>query len=86
MIADITAGEKLRPTRLVWMVSFHVQPLVYSPAFASLVLDLSTTQPGERIIDFGCGSGEIALEQKEAAEQGDVVGVDFGESMVGGKI
>lgn len=93
MAADIAQRQKSSDSRdsSGWSASVYNQnaPFVYSPAFTSPVLDLLAAQPGERIIDFGCGSGEIALELKGVAEQGDgglVVGVDFSESMVGGKI
>jgi ubiquinone/menaquinone biosynthesis C-methylase UbiE len=70
-----------------WSASLynHHASFVYSPAFTSAVLELLAAQPGERIIDFGCGSGEVTLELKnrvEEASSGVVVGVDFSESMV----
>jgi ubiquinone/menaquinone biosynthesis C-methylase UbiE len=56
---------------------------VYSAAFTSPILDLLNVRPGEHVIDFGCGSGEIALEiQRRVGDNGNVVGVDFSESMV----
>ncbi|EIN12393.1 S-adenosyl-L-methionine-dependent methyltransferase [Punctularia strigosozonata HHB-11173 SS5] len=56
---------------------------VYSPAFTSPVLTLLDAQPGERIIDFGCGSGEVTLElQKTVGTGGLVVGSDSSESMI----
>jgi len=93
MAADIAQQQQSSDPRdsSGWPASLYNQnaPFVYSSAFISPVLDLLAAQPGERIIDFGCGSGEITLELKKVAEQGDgglVVGVDFSESMVGGKI
>jgi trans-aconitate methyltransferase len=70
-----------------WSASLYNRgaPFVYSPAFTAPVLELLSAQPGERIIDFGCGSGEVTLEIKrrvEGAEGGVVVGLDFSESMV----
>lgn len=44
------------------------------------VLDLLAPQPGERILDLGCGDG--ALTQKIAAVGAHVVGVDASEEMV----
>lgn len=58
-------------------------PFVYSAAFTSPVLQLLDVKPGERIIDFGCGSGEVTLElAKAVGPEGVVVGTDFSESMV----
>lgn len=69
-----------------WSASLYNKytPFVYSPAFTAPVLELLSAQPGERIIDFGCGSGEVTLEIKkrvEGATGGLVVGLDFSESM-----
>ncbi|KAF7297842.1 Methyltranfer-dom domain-containing protein [Mycena kentingensis (nom. inval.)] len=58
---------------------------VYSSAFTTPVLDLLQAQPGEKIIDLGCGSGELTLELErvvKAKEGGFAVGVDFSESMI----
>ena len=40
---------------------------VCSAAFTSLVLELFAAQLGERIIDFGCRSGEVTLEIKKTS-------------------
>ena len=56
---------------------------VYSDAYTAPVLSLLDPKPDERIIDFGCGSGEVTLELAKAVGQGGlVVGVDASESMV----
>ncbi|CAK5281286.1 unnamed protein product [Mycena citricolor] len=58
---------------------------VYSQAFTAPVLDMLAAQPGEKIVDLGCGSGEITLELENVVHQapgGLVVGVDFSESMI----
>ncbi|KAH0586128.1 hypothetical protein J132_01411 [Termitomyces sp. J132] len=58
---------------------------VYSPAFTTPILDILTAQPGERIIDFGCGSGEITLELQKCVTSvagGIVIGIDSSESMI----
>ncbi|KAI0927433.1 hypothetical protein AcV5_007976 [Taiwanofungus camphoratus] len=56
---------------------------VYSQAFTSPVLTLLDAKPGERIIDFGCGSGEVTLQIKKlVGDAGLVVGCDSSESMI----
>ncbi|KII86629.1 hypothetical protein PLICRDRAFT_163835 [Plicaturopsis crispa FD-325 SS-3] len=56
---------------------------VYSPAFTAPILDLLNAQPGERILDLGCGSGEVSIEiQKVVGSTGLVAGVDASESMI----
>ena len=58
---------------------------VYSAAFTAPVLELLNAQPGERILDVGCGSGEVTLLLQQIVEQKDggmVVGTDLSESMV----
>jgi ubiquinone/menaquinone biosynthesis C-methylase UbiE len=56
---------------------------VYSTKFTSAVRDLLDAKPGERIIDFGCGSGELDLElAKIVGAKGIVVGADASQSMV----
>ncbi|KAJ3996523.1 S-adenosyl-L-methionine-dependent methyltransferase [Lentinula boryana] len=60
---------------------------VYSPAYTSPVLDLLAARPGERIVDFGCGSGEVSLViekvvKEEEEKGGYVAAVDFSESMI----
>lgn len=56
---------------------------VYSAAATAPVLSLLDAHPGEKILDFGCGSGEITKELKKlVGDEGVVVGVDISESMV----
>ena len=56
---------------------------VYSDAFTSPVLALLDAKQGEKIIDIGCGSGEVTLQIKQLiGETGVVVGMDSSESMV----
>ncbi|TFK48624.1 S-adenosyl-L-methionine-dependent methyltransferase [Heliocybe sulcata] len=69
-----------------WSASAYNQTasFVYSSAFTSPVLSLLDAKPGEKIIDFGCGSGEVTLEIEEVVRQdgGMVLGVDSSESMI----
>jgi ubiquinone/menaquinone biosynthesis C-methylase UbiE len=70
-----------------WSASYYnkTASFVYSNAFTAPVLELLNAQPGERILDIGCGSGEVTLLLQKIVEQkegGMVVGTDFSESMV----
>lgn len=70
-----------------WSASLYNQSarFVYSSEYTGAVLSLLDAQPGQRIIDFGCGSGELTLDIQEAVEHGDggfVCGLDYSESMV----
>ncbi|KAK7462959.1 hypothetical protein VKT23_007540 [Stygiomarasmius scandens] len=62
----------------------NVASFVYSSKYTTPILDLLDAKPGERIIDFGCGSGELTLDIEKIVEQrgGDIVGVDASESMI----
>lgn len=56
---------------------------VYSKAYAAPILGLLNAQPGEKIYDFGCGSGDLTVQIAEAVgPTGQAVGVDFSASMV----
>lgn len=55
---------------------------VYSKEYIAPVLSLLDPKLGDKIIDFGCGTGEVTLELSElVADTGIVVGVDSSQSM-----
>jgi tRNA A58 N-methylase Trm61 len=61
----------------------NVASYVYSSEATASVLQLLDARPGEKILDFGCGSGEVTAEiARLVGPQGMVVGVDTSESMV----
>jgi SAM-dependent methyltransferase len=53
----------------------------FVPALGAAALGLLDPQPGEHILDVGCGDGTLTLKIKEAGA--DVVGIDNSLSMVG---
>ncbi|KAL0252968.1 hypothetical protein I308_102362 [Cryptococcus tetragattii IND107] len=56
---------------------------VFSAANSAPVLRLLNPKPGEKIIDLGCGTGEITIAIKEVVgDQGIVTGVDANQSML----
>ena len=52
----------------------------FVPALGEAALDLLDPQPGEHILDVGCGDGTLTLKIKERGA--DVVGIDNSLSMV----
>ncbi|KAI0734765.1 S-adenosyl-L-methionine-dependent methyltransferase [Fomitopsis betulina] len=56
---------------------------VYSKEFTAPVLTLLDAKPGEKVIDVGCGSGEVTLQIKQLiGETGVVVAMDSSASMI----
>lgn len=56
---------------------------VYSAHYTSAVLSLLDPKPGEKIVDLGCGTGEVTEQIRDAVgENGEVVGIDSSASMV----
>jgi len=61
----------------------NVAPYVYSPEATAPILQLLGASLGDRVLDLGCGSGEVTAEIKRLVEpKGIVVGVDMSQSMV----
>src|SRR5579859_761740 len=47
-----------------------------------LILARLTLRPDDRIIDFGCGTGENTIELARRAEHGHVTGIDSSPAMI----
>ena len=63
-----------------WNAAGYAANAHFVPALGQPVLDLLQPQPGERILDLGCGDG--ALTEKLVALGAQVVGVDSSEDMI----
>lgn len=64
-----------------WDAADYARVGGFVPALGQAALDLLDPQPGEYILDVGCGDGTLTLKIKEAGA--DVVGIDNSLSMIG---
>jgi trans-aconitate methyltransferase len=63
-----------------WTSDTYRSNAAYVPALGAAVFELLNPQPGERILDLGCGEG--SLTEKIAAAGATVVGVDASAEMI----
>jgi SAM-dependent methyltransferase len=63
-----------------WNADDYARVGGFVPALGEAALDLLDPQPGEHILDVGCGDGTLTLKIKERGA--DVVGIDNNLSMV----
>jgi len=68
----------------VWNPEVYAANAAFVPNLGAGVLDWLAPQPGERILDLGCGDGQLTA--KIAAAGAEVVGVDASSDMVEGAI
>jgi len=65
-----------------WTSEAYRRNAAFVPALGAAVLDLLSPEPGERILDLGCGEG--SLTARIASAGAIVVGVDASEEMAAG--
>jgi SAM-dependent methyltransferase len=73
-------GAVSERSRQRWSARRYAETAHFVPALGAPVLDLLAPQPGERILDLGCGDG--VLTQKIAAAGAAVIAVDAAPDMV----
>lgn len=64
-----------------WDAADYARVGGFVPALGHAALELLDPQPGEHILDIGCGDGTLSLEIKQRGAE--VVGIDTSLSMVG---
>ena len=64
----------------IWNPTVYAEVGAFVPALGAGVLEWLAPQPGERILDLGCGDGQLTL--KIAASGAQVTGADASPSMV----
>ena len=67
-------------SRHQWDPALYATHAAFVPALGGAVLDLLAPQPGESILDIGCGDG--ALTERIVAAGASVVGIDGDAAMV----
>ena len=73
------SSETPNPASL-WDAGHYAAHAAFVPALGAPVLELLAPQPGERILDLGCGDG--VLTEKLVAAGASVLGVDYSEPML----
>ncbi len=68
------------PSPQTWTAAGYAANAYFVPALGQPVLDLLQPQPGERILDLGCGDG--ILTEKLVALGAKVIGVDNSPDMI----
>jgi len=63
-----------------WDAADYAKSAAFVPALGAPVLALLDPQPGETILDLGCGDGALSVKIVEAGAK--VVGVDASDSMI----
>ncbi|UVI31814.1 methyltransferase domain-containing protein [Paenibacillus spongiae] len=63
-----------------WEAGMYDQAMSFVSKYGEDILDLIAVQPGERIIDWGCGTGDLAAQ---LSKKGAIAtGIDASESMI----
>ncbi|MFL5733342.1 MAG: class I SAM-dependent methyltransferase [Chloroflexia bacterium] len=80
--APATQGRLIRYARvydgIVWAMAMG-----RSRALRALPVDLADVRPGERVLEVGCGTGDVAmLAARRVGSQGRVYGIDAAPEMV----
>lgn len=56
--------------------------IVRDVRYKTLLIEQANIQPGQRVLDLGCGTGTLAIMAKQAQPKADVVGLDADPEML----
>lgn len=78
---DLAAGPETRGITIRWArfydLGTSVMLLGQEPRLRTMTVDLAMVQPGERVLEVGCGTGSLALAAaRRVGLTGKVVGID----------
>src|SRR5580704_15911719 len=74
---ESTQGDLMTQT---WNPTVYAENAAFVPTLGAGVLDWLAPEPGERILDLGCGDGQLTA--KIVSSGAKVVGVDASAAMV----
>lgn len=76
----MTGEEAEMSGKQIWQAGLYDEKLRYVAEYGKGVVELLSPKPGERILDLGCGTGDLTHEiSKSGAE---VLGMDLAEPMI----
>jgi len=77
--ARTEAGESA-PRQQTWRPESYDKDMAFVSAFGAPLIELLDVRPGDTVIDWGCGTGELAAAI--AAKGAVVTGIDFSADMI----
>jgi trans-aconitate methyltransferase len=77
---DDETGQGMSESGNAWDSGLYDESFNIITRLGTGVLDLLAPQPGERIVDLGCGTGDLTAQI--AAAGAEVIGIDASESMI----